>query len=168
MVRKTLVAALMMLFIPTLALAQSSPNANILESKIIHWMGPEVMELQNRATDLAVQARARPIVLPFNEMRAGDCHMRGAVLIISKDGVGEFDATTYTSAVKSAAVWHTLISIYDDQNHLLFDTGDFESPVMDDDSPRTPHRWANHFNAKPAVIDKLYSRIDHATLSYRC
>jgi hypothetical protein len=163
-----LIAAFAALLSPALAFAQSVPSVAILESQIIHWNGPEVATLQNDATSLAVQARARPIVMPFESAKAGDCRMRSAVLIIRKDGTGEFDATTSTEAANSAAVWHTVVSIYDNQNRLLFDTGDFESPVMDDARPRTPHRWANRFTADHSTIDKLYSRIDHAQLSYRC
>ena len=166
--RKGLLCALSLVMAPAMAMAQSPPGVDALERQIIHWTGPEVAKLQSDATDLAVQARARPIVLPFEPAKAGDCHMRGAVLIIGKDGAGEFDATTYSEVAASGSAWHTNISIYDNQNRLLFETGDFSGPVMDDAKPRTSYRWVNRFTADKATLDRLYSRIDHAALSYRC
>src|ERR1700712_4114282 len=105
--------ALSLAIAPGLALAQSPPGVDILEHQIIHWTGPEVAKLQTDATELAVQARSRPIVLPFDAARAGDCHMHGAVFILSKDGGGEFDATTYSDIGASGSVWRTNIAIYD-------------------------------------------------------
>ena len=166
--RTVLLCALGLAMAPGLALAQSPPSVDALERQIIHWTGPEVMKLQNDATELAVRARSRPIILPFDAAKAGDCHMHRAVFIISKDGVGEFDATTYSDVAASGSVWRTNIQIYDNQNQLLFETGDFSGPVMDDAKPRAPYRWANHFTADKATIDRLYSRIDHAKLSYAC
>jgi hypothetical protein len=166
--KRFLLCALSLAFAPTLAAVQSPPGRDALERQIIHWTGPEVAKLQQDATDLAVQARARPIVLPFDPAKAGACHIHGAVLIIGRDGVGEFNATTYTDDARSGAVWHTNISIYDNQNQLLFETGDFAGPVMDSAKPKTPYRWINHFTADQPTIDKLYNRIDHAALSYRC
>jgi len=166
--RTGLICALAVALAPAVAAAQSPPGVDILERQIIHWNGPEVAQLQGDATNLAVQARSRPIILPFEPAKAGACHIHGAVLIIGKDGAGEFDATTYSDEAGSGAVWHTNIAIYDNQNRLLFETGDFAGPVMDGARPRTPYRWVNRFTADKAALDQIFKRIDHAGLSYRC
>jgi hypothetical protein len=153
---------------PAAAGAQSAPNVNILEGQIIHWIGPQTAALQTNANDLNGVGHGKPIRMPFPRMKAGHCHMSDAVLVIRKDGAGEFDATTYTDVASSGEVWRTRITLYDEHGQALFETGDFDGPVMDSAKPARRYVWVNRFSMDPAAIDKVYGRIDHAHIDYSC
>lgn len=157
-----------LLLAPGLALAQTSPNQDDLESQIIHWVGPQTTALQNTSTNLYYAGQEQPIVMPFSRLNAGRCHLKNAALIIRKDGTGEFDATTYSDTVGAGDAWRTLISIFDGDGQLLFDTGDFEGPVMDGASRAKPLVWVNRFSIDHAAITRLYGRIDHGQISFGC
>lgn len=153
---------------PAFAFAQSAPSRDMLEGQIIHWVGAETTTLQNTANDLAKGAGGQPITLPFADQSYGSCRMINAALIIRRDGSGEFLATTYTSEVHANAVWHTIISLYDERGRLLFGTGDFTGPVMDDGRPNVHHMWVNRFTMDAATLASVYKRIDHAALAFAC
>jgi hypothetical protein len=159
---------LALLAAPALAFAQSAPHEDFLEKDIIHWVGPETAKLQGMVSDEAAEGHTRPMVMPFGTVRSGDCRMTKAMLVIRHDGTGEFDATTSTRAAHADVTWHTIISIYDANNEPLFSTGDFAGPEMNDGKPSTPYVWTNRFTMDPATLRRLFSRIDHAALSYSC
>lgn len=144
------------------------PGVDELEGQIIHWVGPQVLTLQNRARDEFLSYRTRPLVMPFPPVKTGACRMTKAALVIGRDGAGEFDATTMTLAANADATWHTTITLFDAHGRPLFGTGDFAGPEMDDGKPSTPYVWVNRFTMDPATLRKVFDEIDHASLSYAC
>jgi hypothetical protein len=162
------VAAVAVLALANGTWAQVSPNVDMLEGKNIHWVGPQVRALQNTAYDQYVAAHKHDMVMPFQPVKTGACRMTKAVLVIRRDGTGEFDATTMTLAANTHLTWHTNISLLDSNGRPLFGTGDFVGPEMNDGKAATPYVWVNRFTMDLATMRKVYDEIDHASLSYRC
>lgn len=106
--------------------------------------------------------------MPFGPVQTGDCRMPRGVLVIRRDGAGEFRATTLTLAGGAEATWHTDIKLLDAKGRALFDTGDFAGPEMNDGKSGTPYAWVNKFTMDRATLLKVYDDIDHASLSYVC
>ncbi len=90
-------------------------------------------------------------------MKTRDCRMTNAVLVIGRDGAGEFDATTMTLAANTAVTWHTDITLLDAHGRRLFDTGDFAGPEMNDGKPLTSLSYVrvNKFTMDPATLRKV-------------
>jgi hypothetical protein len=145
-----------------------APMIDELEGQIIHWVGPQVVGLQNRRRDEFLASHTRDMVMPFGSMKAGDCRMTNAKLVIRRDGTGEFDATTSTVASNADSTWHTTIALFAADGRPLFWTGEFAGPEMNDGKPSTPYVWVNRFTMDPATMRKVYDEIDHASLSYNC
>ena len=154
------------------ALAQMDPSglfgSNILEKWNIHWVGPVTVALQKTATEEYNAFHNRDLVMPFGPVKAGDCRMTGAHLIIRRDGTGEFQATTLTVASGADSTWHTDITLQDTKGRALFDTGDFTGPEMNDGKAATPYVWVNKFTMDSVTLRKVYDDIDHASLRYVC
>jgi hypothetical protein len=161
-------AAVAVLALASGAGAQVTPSVDMLEGQIIHWVGPQVRVLQDKAYEQYVAAHKRDMVMPFQPVKTGACRMTKAVLVIRRDGTGEFDATTMTLAANAKLTWHTNILLLDGNGRALFGTGDFVGPEMNDGKASTPYVWVNRFTMDQATMRKVYDEIDHASLSYRC
>jgi Family of unknown function (DUF6294) len=166
------VAAGLVLAAASGAVGQTDPSgllgSNMLEKWNIHWVGPVTLALQKTATEEYYAYQTRDLVLPFGPIKAGDCRMTGAHLIIRRDGTGEFRATTLTEASGADSTWHTDITLQDTKGRALFDTGDFTGPKMNDGKAATPYVWVNKFTMDRSTLRKVYDDIDHASLSYLC
>jgi hypothetical protein len=163
--------ALTLLLAPALAAAQTAPRQQQLEESLglrFHWVGAETAALQASVYAQYNEAHTKPIVVPFTPQRTPSCHLTQAALIIHKDGAGEFDATTYAEAPDTGAVWRSNISIFDANNHLLFQTGDFDGPEMNRAGRAQPYVWVNRFTVDASTLRRLADLIDHGRLSFSC
>lgn len=171
MPRAGLILSLTLLFAPALVAAQTAPRQQQLEESLglgIHWVGAETHVLQASVYDKVNEAHTKPIVVAFTPQKTASCRLTKAALIIRKDGTGEFDATTYAEAPDTGAVWRSNISIFDANNHLLFQTGDFDGPEMDRAGRAEPYAWVNRFTMNASTLRRLADLIDHGSLSFSC
>ena len=95
------------------------------------------------------------VFFKWGEIRRGNCVMEdGSQLTLYSDGLGKFNATTYTNHTHSGDCWHHLMFVTDSRDQFLFWAGFFDGPDhMNDGNPPPRYSWERQFRFDPAKFD---------------
>lgn len=91
----------------------------------------------------------------WGSLHRGDCEQDGGQILFHSDGTGTFTCTTLTYHTHSGDVWHASFSAKGSNGAVLFTTGTFNSPRMNDGNPPPKYTWAAQFSYLPEYFQGI-------------
>ncbi|MEV3857096.1 DUF6294 family protein [Streptomyces sp. NPDC050095] len=104
-------------------------------------------------------------VFTWGDLSYGDCHQTNGRIVLSDDGTGTWNCTTWTDETHSGDIWHCRFEFQDQFGNQIFGVR-ADSPEMDDGEggPSPHYDWGIQFPTDPGEV----SRVERAVQFYSC